>query len=96
MHKALMINNFISLSLFLRLIAEKITKNERKSMAEIINVSETNETEEFWSFLDEKPEDFTYQVITARKCFVPNVCRNTCKGCWANQDLDMQDLLLKF
>lgn len=45
-----------------RLFAEKINKNERKGKAEILLLSQTEETPEFWDILGGQPEEIKANV----------------------------------
>jgi len=41
----------ININIIYRLIAEKINKNERKSLLEIVSMSQGHEEDEFWDYL---------------------------------------------
>lgn len=53
-----------------RLIAEKINKNERKNLAEIINIICGLEPDDFWEKLGSKLEKGKIKVITMLQQYV--------------------------
>lgn len=54
-----------------RLMAEKISKMERKNEAQINMMYQGNETEEFWNLLGGYREDFQPEVTTSPNPFIP-------------------------
>jgi hypothetical protein len=51
-----------------RLVAEKLNKDERKSLAEVINVLQTEENKDFWDVIGDVLEDGKYVVGSGLCC----------------------------